>query len=235
MIFGLEWEHDFERDKPNDALLISVRLPLGFWWFTSGREKSPIAPPPSAARTSKGVVAAQPPTTATAPPRSPAQGALDEAAIAEAHGDQGALADALRRAYAAEPDPMLWLRIADADLARDRPALALEDLQRFLAVASTGAALAQRPQAEARVQELNTKVARLRLTLAAASGGERVEVDGVDQPSALAGYDVLIDPGTHQLRIHRGQALLLERAFDAQPGELIRLDLSLPAAAIPPR
>jgi hypothetical protein len=130
---------------------------------------------------------------------------------------------------------MLWLRIADADLARDKPALALEDLQRFLAVASTGAALGQRAQAEARVQDLNARVARLRLTLAAASGGERVELDGVDQPSALAGYDVLLDPGTHQLRIRRGQELLLERAFDAQPGELVRLDLQLTAAAMPPR
>ncbi|HKP57141.1 MAG TPA: hypothetical protein VJV78_10485, partial [Polyangiales bacterium] len=150
----------------------------------------------------------------------------------QTQGDHAAVAAALRRAYAAEPDPSLWLRIADADQAQGKQALALEDLQRFLASAPAGTA---RTQAEARVQELDAHVARLRLALAAAGGGESVEVDGVAQPSALVGYDVVIDPGTHQLRILRGGEVLLERTFEAQPGELVRLDLQLPAAAVPAR
>jgi hypothetical protein len=233
LVFGLEWQHDFTRDKPNEALLATIRLPLGFWWFTSNREKSPRNSQPPAARAAKAAQArsAQP----TAPARSPAQDALDEAALAQAQADHAALAAALRRAYALEPDPLLWLRIADADLALNKPALALEDLQRFLASAGAGSALAQRAQVEARIQELNARVARVRLTLAAASGGERVELDGSEQPGALAGYDVLLDPGAHVLRIRRGTELLLEHAFEAQPGELVRLDLQLPAAAAAPR
>jgi hypothetical protein len=238
MIFALEWQHDFTRSEPNEALLLSVRFPLGFWWFTSGREQRPFSPQPSAAKkqTPRPATPQASTNTATTPAqRSPAQAALDEAVIADAHADHAALAAALRRAYAADPDPLLWLRIADADLAQDKPALAFVDLQHFLAAASTGPALAQRAQAEARVQELNTRIARLRLTLAAVSGGERVEIDGVEEPGALSGYDVVLDPGQHMLRIRRGAELLLERAFAAQPGELVRLDLQLPAASAPLR
>ena len=50
LIFGLEWQHDFTRAKPNEALLATIRLPLGFWWYTSNREKSSSSSQPSAAR-----------------------------------------------------------------------------------------------------------------------------------------------------------------------------------------
>ncbi|HKU43911.1 MAG TPA: hypothetical protein VJR89_37380 [Polyangiales bacterium] len=227
-IVGVEWQHDFERARPNEGLLVTIRFPLGFWWFTSNRRETP---PPTAAKVPRPVATSSAPQPSAAPARSPAQPALDEAAFAQARGDRAALADALRRAYAAAPDVMLWLRIADADLAQGKLALALEDLQHFLAGATSGAALAERPAVEARVAELSARVGRVRLALAAASGTEQVELDGAPQPSALLGYDLVVDPGPHQLRILRDGAPILERSFEAAPGELVRIELSLPPAA----
>ncbi|HKP58146.1 MAG TPA: hypothetical protein VJV78_15545, partial [Polyangiales bacterium] len=89
MVFGVEWQHDFTRSKPNDALLASVRLPLGFWWFASRSEKKSAAPPPSAATPAKIGPRTRPPAAPAArvPARSPAQPDLDAAVIAQTQGD----------------------------------------------------------------------------------------------------------------------------------------------------
>lgn len=40
MIFGLEYQHTFDGPKPNNALLVEVRLPLGLWWLQKRQEKA---------------------------------------------------------------------------------------------------------------------------------------------------------------------------------------------------
>jgi hypothetical protein len=282
MIFALEYQHGFADRSPSEALLFSVRFPLGFWWFTSGREERPFAPPPSTRpnepvaqgtvqpttpAAASGDSAHQPrplgPTTPdpnqsrqtqVAPVADPqtrerverGQHALDEASLAGLRGDYAAQSDALRRAYAARADPLLFLRIADAEIARGKRALAAEALQSFLASTTTADAsvLAEKPQAQAKLNELMPQLARVRLSLEQAKGDEQVAIDGAPQPSALLGYDVWVDPGPHVLTVRSAPTthmsrdeptlLLLERAFEARAGELVRLSSPLPAATPAP-
>jgi hypothetical protein len=265
LIFGLEYQHSFADRNPSEALLFSVRVPLGFWWFTSGREQRPFAPPPTTsepaapqkptAPAAPGGTPIQPrPLGAQPPPGAPAtarvtvdpqtreriersEHALEEATLAGVRGDYPAQSDALRRAYAAQPDPALFLRIADAEIARDRRAAAAEALQQFLASTATtdsAAGLVQKHDAETKLNQLLPQLARLRLTLAGPHGDEEVSIDGDVQRSALLGYDVLVDSGSHLLSIRRAGTELLQKPFEAHPGELVRLELGLPLPAASP-
>lgn len=282
MIFGLEYQHGFADRSPSEAALFTVRFPLGFWWFTSGREERPFAPPPSTPSHQPGQGTAQPKTPGAATggiasqprplgPTTPdtsqsretqvtpivdpqtrerverGQHALDEATLAGVRGDYTAQSDALRRAYAAQPDPLLFLRIAGAEIARGKRALAADALQSFLASTTTSdsaAVLAEKPNARAKLNELIPQLARVRVSLAGTKGDEEVAIDGTPQPTALLGYDVWVDPGAHVLAVRSAPAVpisrdepshpLLERAFEARPGELVRLEVSLPLPAATP-
>jgi hypothetical protein len=262
-IFGLEYQHAFADRKPREALLFVVRFPLGFWWFTRQREekKPPPPPPPGQSAAGSGTAAAPAPVgtqenplplgpTAPSPSGTPApttpiadpatrermergQHAQEEALMAGVRGDYTAQSDALRRAYAAQADPMLLVRIADADIARGKRALAAQALQQFLATTATadGATVAPvKVQAEAKLNELLPQLARVRVTYAAASGDEVVAIDGAAQPGALLGYDLLLDPGQHVLTLStparaNAGAKNVEKTFEARPGELVRIEL----------
>jgi hypothetical protein len=154
------------------------------------------------------------------------QRALDEALLAGVRADYVAQSDALRRAYAAQADPLLLPRIADAEIAQGKRALAAEALQQFLAttaIADSAVVTPVKPQAEAKLNELLPQLARLRITYPAASGDEVVAIDATPKPGALLGYDVLLDPGPHVLTITRASQPVLERTFEAHSGELVRL------------
>jgi hypothetical protein len=256
-IFGLEYQHAFADRKPRAALLFVVRFPLGFWWFTRDREEKASHPPPPPAQpaATSGELPQAPPGTQENPlplgPTAPApaanpqapvvadpqtreriergQYAREEAVMAGVRGDYAAQSDALRRAYAAQADPMLLLRIADAEIARGKRALAAQALQQFLAAAASADSTVVapvKPQAEAKLNELLPQLARVRVIYAAASGDESVVIDGTPQPGALLGYDVLLDPGTHVLTLTaRGGAKNVEKTFEAHPGELLRIEL----------
>lgn len=270
-IFGLEYQHTFGDRSPSEALLVTVRFPLGFWWFTKDHEeRTTLTPPPSTPQSSpklppqqpkpltaaaaSGGTAQQPrplgPTTAdsqsssaTAPtvvdPQTRdrlerGQRALDEATVAGLRGDYAAQTDALWRAYTAQPDPLLFLRIADAEIARGKRALAVDALQRFLASSATSdsvSVLSEKPNAQATLNELQPQLARVRVTLDAAKGDEQVAIDGTSQPSALLGYDLWVDPGPHVLTVRSSDRPDLDQPFEARAGELVRLAPSLPPPA----
>jgi hypothetical protein len=283
MIVALEYQHGFADRAPSEALLLTARFPVGFWWFTSGREKRALVPPPSTPpnepigqgttqpktpAAASGELARQPrplgPTvpdasgsrqpqvTPTVDPRTRerverGQRALDEAMLAGVRGDYAAQSDALRRAYAAQPDPSLFLRIAAAEIARGKRALAADALQSFLAsitVADSASLLAEKPNAQAKLNELIPQLARVRVSLEAAKGNEALAIDGTPQPSALLGYDVWVDPGAHVLTVDSAPTdlmspaqrthPLLKQAFEARAGELVRLAVSLPLPAASP-
>jgi hypothetical protein len=269
LIFGLEYQHLFADRNPSEALLFSVRFPLGFWWFTSGREQRPFTPPPTTSEPAAPQKTAASPAAPAAPGGTPIQPrpvgpqpppgtaatvsvtvdpqtrerlersehALDEATLAGVRGDYAAQSDALRRAYAAQPDAALFIRIADAEIARGRRAVAAEALQQFLASTATtdsAAGLAQKSDAETKLHQLLPQLARLRLTLAGALGDEEVSIDGEVQRSVLLGYDVLIDLGSHLLSVRRAGTELLQKPFEARAGELVRLEFGLPPPAAAP-
>lgn len=270
MIFGLEYQHTFGAHSPSDAVLFTVRFPLGFWWFTSEEKERALAAPPSSTPTgpkapqrpapltsaaASGDPSRQPrplgPTTgdaATQTSAAPAvvdpqtrervergQRARDEATLAGLRGDYAAQIEAVWRAYNAQPDPLLLLRIADAEIALGKRALAADALQRFFASTATtddAGALAEQPNARAKLNELVPQLARVRVTLEAARGDEQVAIDGTPQPSALLGYDLWIDPGSHVLTLRSAARPDYEQPFEARAGELVRLQL--PAAAPAP-
>jgi hypothetical protein len=68
LVFGVEWQHAFSGGRPSDALLLEVRLPVGYWWATTGRKKARSAPS-SAALARPGAV--RPPLPAAAQPIGP--------------------------------------------------------------------------------------------------------------------------------------------------------------------
>jgi hypothetical protein len=43
-VLGLEWHHRFDSPR-SDAVLFTVRLPIGIWWFLLAREPSGVDPP----------------------------------------------------------------------------------------------------------------------------------------------------------------------------------------------
>jgi hypothetical protein len=273
-IFGLEYQHSFGDHSPSEALLFTVRFPLGFWWFTRDRNERASAPPTSAPgsgpqtpQPSKPLTPAaasggadhQPrplgPTTSE-PQSNPAaptqavvdpqtrerieggQRALDEATVAGLRRDYAAQSDALRRAYAAQADPLLLLRIADAEIAGGKRGLAVEALQRFLASTSTtdsASVLAEKANAQAKLNDLLPQLARVRVTLDQAKGDEQVSIDGTPEPSTLLGYDLWVDAGSHVLTVRSSDRPDVVLAFEAKPGELVRLSPSLPLPAAAPQ
>jgi len=68
LVFGVEWQHAFSGGKPSDALLLEVRLPVGYWWATTGRKKARRAP--SSEPLTRPVVV-RPPLPAAAEPIGP--------------------------------------------------------------------------------------------------------------------------------------------------------------------
>jgi hypothetical protein len=161
-----------------------------------------------------------------------------ERALAEArvHSERAeyALAElALARAYARRADPMFLLQLADAQEKQGKLALALTELQRFLKTASEPNASLQKPTAQARIAAIEPRLSHLRLQLLHARGDEHVDLDEVVQPTAGLGYDLPLDPGSHVLRVSRGQIQLRRREFAAAPGELVRIDIDLDQRAAP--
>ncbi len=204
MIFAAEWQHAFESPRPTDALLLTVRFPLGFWWFTSGRQERPFAPTA--------------PSPSSSPPRPPQPSA--------AAAPKPVLAPPTSDATA-------WLRTADAELERGKLALAYEALTKFLTFAATPEELAMKPDVAARRDALVPRLARLRVTFATPSSTIRLKLDGADRPELALGYDVFLDAGPHVLAVEGEPPAPIEHPFEARPGELTRIELPLSAATAP--
>jgi hypothetical protein len=173
-------------------------------------------------------------TDAAAAERVEVAEALAEADRASLQSDYTAVASALQRAYMLHPDPLLLPRLAQAQAARGRLVLAARDLRRFMA-STAGALASQRASAQAQLDSVEHRLAHLRVELVGVAGGEELQVDGVPEPTATLGYDVAIDPGTHDLVLSRKGHALARRTFSAKEAELVRLalDAALPAVAQP--
>lgn len=240
MVFGLEWQHRFDSGRPSDALLLCVRMPLGIWWLRERQEDARAATLAEAERTparmrspppqpSAAAPAAPPEATPAAPaPEDPELArALLEARNASERGDQAGAAEAFARAYALRPDPRTALQLAAAEESLGKWRAASGDLTR--ALASSGLSEAEQAAAAQRLAALKARMPQLRIVLEHAAGDEEVVIDGVPEASALAGYDVALDPGPHSVEIRRRSDVLSRREISVTEGALTRLLIDLAA------
>jgi hypothetical protein len=248
-VLGLEWQHLFSDAKTTDAVMFEVRLPLGTWWFLVGnktadrtvasvRKAQPplVGPQPMAAAVTTPAEAEEPLPVPPAAPPPPSAADRDEARqlSAEAQhaiesGEHAQAAAAFRRAYQRSADPPLLLQLAEAEVAQGKLRAAAQELRHFLAVAPTGSGDEARTAAQRKLEDVERRIAHLRLDLRGARGDERVELDGAIEPAALLGYDVALDPGDHSLVLRRADQPLTTRSFHASDGELVRLVLDASA------
>jgi hypothetical protein len=249
MIFGVEWQHRLSAAAASDALMFHVRVPIGIWWLHKRQEqaasraadtqrlaqlRSPVPEPRAPVRSPSATAAAPgglPPTAASAlpllPPAEESERAeqLEAARSAHARGDHAAEERALARAQVLRPEAASALALAAAQTEQGRLIAAESLLARVLATYTLTAD--ERARAEAEHSGLHARIPHLRLLASGAQGDERVLLDGAPEPSALAGYDVPLDPGEHQLQVERAGRVLSKQHFHAAEGELVRLSLEL--------
>lgn len=251
LVFGLEWQHRFDADLPRDAMMFHVRLPLGTWWLMQRQQRAEDRSTRARAAAARAAAAPlrpqvvmpvhpaapmqeQPAEPAIASQHEPDQSvhdavkaSLEDAARAREQSDFTAEALALARAYTLLPHPGILLQLSAAEEQRGQWLLAAADLRRVVAARELSAE--ERTLAEQRLAGLQAKLPHLRLTLTGADGSEQVLLDGVIEASALAGYDAPIDPGEHTLVVQRGMRPVAKRDFHATSGELVRVELAMPA------
>ena len=295
MILGLEWQHRVTSQRPSDALVFHVRLPLGLWWQQKRQQseakktadaqrltqvkpflpdvRRPLAPPTAAGAMPAGAASAQAPLSAqpsaaagqgaasaaasaqsASPPRAAGDAAgpraaspsaagptslplfspeaeaervqqLEAARTAHAAGDHAAEERALARVEALRPEGESALALAATQIEQGKLLAARSTLQRILATYELSDP--ERTRAEADHKAVAARLAHLRVVASGVQGNERVLLDDAPEPSALAGYDVPLNPGTHTVRIERDQRVLAERSFEASEGQLVRLTLEL--------
>ncbi|MET0384711.1 MAG: hypothetical protein ABW321_02070 [Polyangiales bacterium] len=160
------------------------------------------------------------------------EASLAEARDAHTRGDWAAEAAALTKAYEASGDPQLAVQLAAAEEQRGRWLAALVALRR--ALLSTRLAPEARAETERHHGELVAKLPHLRLIVRGDTSGIDVSIDGVAEPSALVGYDVPIDPGTHEVSLRRGATSVAVHTIQAREGELVRLSIDLPVSVPTP-
>jgi hypothetical protein len=251
MIFGIEWQHRYSASRPSDALMFEVRLPLGLWWLQKRQESAtnkavdvqrlaqvrPFLPAqvqpvsPTGAASPAPPEPAPPAETPELPllkPEEENERAQQLAAAERAHAraDHAAETLALARAEALRPEVSSALALSAALIEQGKLVVAHAQLQRVLALYALTAE--ERARAEAELRSVAARLAHLRVIASGAHGHENVSIDGVLEPSALAGYDVPLDPGEHQLQITRAERVLEARSFHASEGELVRVTLELP-------
>lgn len=242
-IVGAEWQHRLAAGADDDALLFVVRVPLGIWWFLvrdddeakdKAKQARAHAGAPSTALASMSTVeqaSARAPSV-TDDDRLRAQQDIERARQEREKGNHALEAAALSHAYQLEPDPMLLLLIADAEQAHGALVAATQSLRRFLTAAATPEALHERSTAQARLDALLPLLSQLRLSLSPlpAPSDVQVELDGQRAPGALLGYDVPLDPGTHELVVTRGREVVLRRTLHAEQGRVVRVEVPLAAS-----
>ncbi|HEX7479650.1 MAG TPA: hypothetical protein VF331_17730 [Polyangiales bacterium] len=238
-IFGMEWQQRFTHTGVDHALLAEVRLPLGMWWFFVGhdkykrdRQKHRAELNASATNAFVGEGKRSPPAREPEPgpsadDRYRAEKALERARLHTKQGEHALAAEAFTQAYALDPDPLILVRRADAEVAQGKLVLATRDLQRFLQLAVSAEAMEHKSDVSQRVQALSLRLAQLRLSCSDARGDELVLVDAEPAPGLLLGYDLPLDPGSHVLVIRRGDTELLRRELAVVEGQIVRVEVAL--------
>jgi hypothetical protein len=246
-IFGVEWQHRFAQARADDALLFCVRVPLGLWWFLVRHDdeedermkaRAVRLQAEQAEQNQRREPAAEP--AVSEDDRYRAQKAIERGREESEKGNHALAAESYARAYQLDPDPALLLLIVDAELAHGAWVAAAADLARFLELTrdtQDTRFAARRPTVQAQLDELRPRIPKLRLAWTAWSsppGSDvRVELDGRVALGAVLGYDLDVDPGSHEIVVRRGEAILLQQTFRAAERELVRIEVDVAAVPAP--
>jgi hypothetical protein len=146
--------------------------------------------------------------------------------------EYAAAADRFQRAYELMPTPSIAFNLASALVPLGRLVEASELLARVLRDDSIPQQL--RDSAAQQRDRIEPRIARLELRLVGVATDVRVELDGIEHPSATIGVAVPIDPGEHEVRALRGAREVARARVQLDDGERRALTLELTPDAPPP-
>jgi hypothetical protein len=200
---------------------VSVRLALGITVVAAcllGRS----------ARADESGASAPTPAAASAPTAASACPSGDDTTCGRLQFEAGTRAfeqgdfEAARRAFLValqlRPHPVIRYNLALCWARTGKPSAAIRELSLVLADAKTDGDLRVRSERERRSAELAQ--AHVTLTLSDPNR-DRVELDGAGLPPATR--TLVLDPGSHHVRIISGASIVLDQDVDVSPGERVEL------------
>ena len=146
-----------------------------------------------------------------------------------------ALAD-FEASYALAPRASTLLNLAAAQAELGRLVEASASYFRFLAEADDAQTRRYADEAERSLAEVTERIPRVRLSIPDLAADDRLEVDGVEVPSADLSVPIPMNPGAHVLTVTRGEQeigrLELTLVESEERGVTLPLHPSAPVAAV---
>jgi hypothetical protein len=135
--------------------------------------------------------------------------------------------EAFSRSYALAPRASTLINLAGAERQSGRLVAALESYRQFLREAPAGES-ALRDEAQAAVNELGPRLARVEIEVRNLLSTDVVKLDGHELRAASLGAAIPIDPGAHRIEVVREGVVLRERAFELAEGASDRVSIEVP-------
>lgn len=140
--------------------------------------------------------------------------------------------DRFRRALALRDSPVIAFNLASTLSERGKLLEASELLRKLQREPNLDAGL--RKSASGLQEQIESRIARLRVSVENAAAGDTVQLDGADLLEAQLNVEIPIDPGNHQLQLLRDSAAVDTKVFQLQDGGSTQLSLRAPDAALSP-
>jgi hypothetical protein len=141
-------------------------------------------------------------------------------------------AERFERAYALRPSPEIGYNLSSALVRLGRLVRASELLRQVLQ--SPQSTDKVRAAADARLQQVLPRLAKLTVELADGSPGLAVRLDGQPLDRAMLGVAIPVDPGSHRVELLRGGNALSARAISVGEGGAAAVRLEASATGAPP-
>ncbi len=119
----------------------------------------------------------------------------------------GRWSDALHsftRSFELYPRPLTLLNLAGAQAQTGHLVQAMESYRRFLHDATEGPAAEHRAEAQAALDQIAPRIARVRISADGLAPDDQLSLDGERLSRAVVGAEISVDPGNHVLVITRG-------------------------------
>lgn len=177
-----------------------------------------------------------------APPTSRAQSDASETAAARELYGQGVLAAEageleaaiarFERSYALSPRDATLLNLAQVQERAGRVVAAIDSYRRFLARAEAEMLAQHGERARASIDALLPRVARLEVVVFGVQESDELLLDGAPLARASLGLDLPVDPGRHEVRVRRGDAVCGSESRELRPGGRATIELRVFCAAV---
>jgi tetratricopeptide (TPR) repeat protein len=118
--------------------------------------------------------------------------------------------------------PAALLNYAGASVQTARLLEAAEAYRRYLRIVDAGV---RRSQAEALLQQLEERLARVTIEVIGLERDDRLSIDGEPASRALIGAEAPFDPGAHTIRLLRDEAIVAREELELAEGEVRHVEL----------